>query len=431
MCENSKELLRSDIVFCFWSYNDIDHMVPIIYRISNDDSRVKVTCVIFNLTEDYHTDYRVQFLSSLGIRIIHIADLCGINTALFSRSRGTKNSGVNIFSRVYSSLSYRLYWKKVQHKLELFYKDLLPELFFDKVFSQTSGILVTDHQLNKKYDSFINYAKTAGYLTVAVPHGPGIGTACSSRNWDPNDEISLTHRALPQLQTDYVLYANQSQADTGIAQGLSEKKQSLVLGSVRFSKEWILKQKNILPDIPLPVLSPKVLKIVLMATKPDGRLYKEELDRIISYIAAFPDTFLLIKSHTRGEQYDFSGKNNIRVVGNDIPSPNLIEWADVTFFTHSSIVLESIRRDKPVIFLKRATQDRMVHEQVMKEWAVICQEELCHFMWQLIINKTCRTYSKEERTNCLRSYVEPKGVDVLGYYSNFFLSQLKIIKEEI
>ena len=429
MCETPNELLCSDIVFCFWSYNDIDHMVPIIYRISNDDSRVKVTCVIFNLTEDYHDDYRVQFLLSLGIRIIHIADLCGISASLFSRSIETRNSGVNVFSRVYASLSYRLYWKKLQNKLELFYEDLSPELFFDKIFNQTSGILVTDHQLNKKYDSFINYAKTTGYLTVAVPHGPGIGTACSSRNWDPNDETSLTHRGLPQLKSDFVLYANQSQADTGIANGLSEKKQSLVLGSVRFSNEWISKQKSILPDTSLPLLSPKVLKIVLMATKPDGRLYKEELDRIISYITDFPDTYLIIKSHTRGEQYEFSGKNNIRVVGNDIPSPNLIEWADVTFFTHSSIVLENIRRDKPVIFLKRAIQDRMIHEQVLKEWTVVCQEELRNFMWQLINKKTCRTYSKEERTNCLKSFVDPVGVDVLGYYSNFFLSQLKTIKE--
>jgi len=418
-----------DIVFCFWSYNDIDHSVPIIYKINKDHKNIEIRCVIFDLYNDYRSDFRINYLKSLGIDVCHIVDMIGIEKNLVRGCFDRKYRDVtNLFTKIGSIFANKFIYSKINALVSNTHKLLAPDIFFDQAFGgNKSGILVFDHQVNLIYRKLTEYAKINNFLTVSIPHAPDFGTDCDLRSW------SIDERALTKVQPfpyDYVIQSNIIQKDNMIRRGLCCNSENIVLGSARFSQEWNKKLHFIVPKLKLPVTpSSGTLKIVLMATKPEGRLYKEELDRVIQFICKFPGVFLVIKSHTRGEMYDVEGIENLKVVGNEVHSPSLIEWADLTLFTHSSVVLDNIREDKAVLFLRRVVQDKMGHELITMSWSVRCQEELRDYMWKFIHNKKSRTYTEEERIFCLKAFVEPNNRDVLGDYASFFLTQFEQLRK--
>ena len=76
---HNKLLDNKKILFLLRAYNDIDHIVPIIYKMNSLEKDIDITVLIFNTENDFYFDYRLQFLNKLNIQVLHIFDFLNVN----------------------------------------------------------------------------------------------------------------------------------------------------------------------------------------------------------------------------------------------------------------------------------------------------------------------------------------------------------------
>ena len=71
---NTNKKNKCDALFFLRHYNDIDHIVPVIYKWSKSGHRCTVVFLIG--FSDASEDYRIQFISTLAcVKVLDIRDL--------------------------------------------------------------------------------------------------------------------------------------------------------------------------------------------------------------------------------------------------------------------------------------------------------------------------------------------------------------------
>ena len=68
---HNKLLNNKKILFLLRAYNDIDHIAPIIYKMNSLEINIDIRVLIFNIENDFYSDYRLQFLNKLNIQVLH------------------------------------------------------------------------------------------------------------------------------------------------------------------------------------------------------------------------------------------------------------------------------------------------------------------------------------------------------------------------
>ena len=79
------------ILFFIRHFNDIDHITPVVWKMHLDNYPVAVYCL--NPEYAIHSDYRLQFLVQLGIKVNYIYDE-------FSQNLGVKHRIMRLISRM-------------------------------------------------------------------------------------------------------------------------------------------------------------------------------------------------------------------------------------------------------------------------------------------------------------------------------------------
>ncbi|MHC8597354.1 hypothetical protein ACYVVU_03595 [Arenicellales bacterium IMCC55707] len=187
----------------------------------------------------------------------------------------------------------------------------------------------------------------------------------------------------------------------------------ITVGSSRFSKTWIDQVHKIVPSFKLDNENQLNLKIVMMAKKPLRNFNQADMDTTLSEIAKISGVQLVLKSHPRDRVRGDLKNSNLIEVDSDVPSSALISWADLVLFTHSSIVLEAVQLDKPLIYLKYLVENYPTHEKLEVGWGVNSLEELFKWLERLKVNRTTRTYSKEERQRIITAFIQAGDSDGL------------------
>ncbi len=133
-----------------------------------------------------------------------------------------------------------------------------------------------------------------------------------------------------------------------------------VSGNLRMDSDWLKKLHNEVLKPPyyhgdkiiksLPEGKPK---IAFMLSKMNYGIDAEKLKETIATICKMEGVAVTLKPHTRGMKFDFMKRSEIEnaVIAPDIPSPLLMEWADIILFTGSSVVYHAMLMNKPVGFL--------------------------------------------------------------------------------
>lgn len=124
-------------------------------------------------------------------------------------------------------------------------------------------------------------------------------------------------------------------------------------GNLRFDRAWV----NFIHDkiLPAPAQLPDApVKIVLMLSKMSYGVEADLMKETIRRLGRMPGVALAIKPHTRGMRFDFMGRDEIghAIIADKTPSSTLVEWADLTLMTGSSIVFHTMLRGKIAGFLK-------------------------------------------------------------------------------
>jgi len=322
---------RKNVLFLLRAYNDLDHIAPIVWKMSS----VSIPTFYMFVDEEFREDYRVKYFSKSGAREIH-------------------NS---LLDQYYNNLRKTLRWPILIKLFDRVFSRLLGSRF---LIENRIGVVVAEWggpDGKGKMPFVLRPARRLGIPTVAVPHG--------YHTWYNNDFNAATAmaikktRLLPQL-TNRNLYTNYIVQSENIKRYCIEsgiKKEKLhVLGSARFCKEWSIINRNLCAqahpqrrDLSRPV-------VVFFL---NHWTYNVDRKRCINLIKRLSeeDIELIVKGHTRGvttgtltqvEEAILEKTGNISFAGPETHSPALVELADVVIVYGSSICFEALRQRKLV-----------------------------------------------------------------------------------
>lgn len=157
-----------------------------------------------------------------------------------------------------------------------------------------------------------------------------------------------------------------SDNDSRILESNYQNVKAITIGNTRFDRDWILFYQEKFLDGKSSLRPFSGTKIVFMMSKMEYGLEARAVIRIINQASARRETRIILKPHTRGMSVDeFSRELDSRVIIADkILSSELINWADIVFFTSSSIVFEAIVKKKKILYLASLQRYKTIFDQL-------------------------------------------------------------------
>ena len=419
-------------LFFIRQFNDIDHIVPIVWKMWSDGQPVSVFCL--NPAYDLGCDYRLAFLRSKGVNVRYIYDEHPPRLDVRHRS-------MRLASRLFYAASHRLnvstsgFWGAAtdalqQHTAKLgkkFFKDT-KKSYYDLPWAQwllkrtAAQALCFDHINPGQHvvDVLLKAAEELSIPTFALPHGVFIYTNNDVRSGSTEED-----RFDKFNRFDYIVTQNALRRDVLVRAGVDAAKIH-VLGSARYSDEWMAQNKTLLPrKMDTRSLADSGLKAVFMTTRFAYKIDVPRMLKTFDLLAAVDNLQLLVKPHTRsgGEAkiYDSLPLSNV----SDLSSVELCEWADIVLVIGSSILIEPLKLNKPVLYLKYLHTNTTQYEEMGACWTIHDEQELLQALAALQRNRHDVPYSQADANSFLAEIVyggEQKR-DVLQVYAQFIVSR--------
>jgi len=329
----------------------------------------------------------------------------------------------NFFSKILikSSFSSRLIIQRIIKKiiriifnyLTLFiYKRKIK--YFAKNFSK-NAVFITDHGCSNIYKFLARTAKYYEIKTIGVPHSLVLHTG----SIDPNeDKINFT-RTIDYNHFDYVIMPNKiSNSFHSIS-----KNKLRILGSSRFSKEWVEKLIEIYPN-PQVLLKKDKLNVLLFGEK-SGPFHApwlnvEHIKNIVNYLDNNRTINLIIKYHPSMDTNDLYHAKNATIVSSDTEytTNQLIRVSDVVVATVSSALTDALVMGKMLVIPKYASPFKLIFDEYCPDMVVDNYEEFVLMINNYIKDKN-QTYNHKRFYNHI---VAPNKLNVLEVYAKFIES---------
>ena len=418
-------------LFFVRDFNDIDHITPVVWKMKRGNYPVTVYCI--NPEYDIQSDYRINFLKKLGVKIDFVYNtsdqqqgllhwilrflvmLCFDLRRVFEHTgRQQRSFWSKSLSRHAEKSGYRLY-NLMRSK---FYDTNWARKFIEK---SQARVLCFDWIRPHKYvvGSLLEAAKTMSIPTVALPHGVFLYT---------NDSVQTGSKKEGQFDRyshfDYVIVQNRLFKETISKSGVNSEK-IFVLGSARYCKEWMVQNNKILPrKINLTDDKSGKLKVVFMTTRPHYRIDVEKMFEAYNLLASLDGIEVMLKPHTRtGKEADMYANLPLSNVA-DVSSVELCEWADVTLVIASSIIIETLVRRKPVLYLQYLHENTTEYEKMGACWSIHSEAELKEALLSLKDGLKKLPYSDENVNSWLSEiiYGGHSERDVLQDYEHFIVN---------
>jgi hypothetical protein len=417
-------------LFFIRDFNDIDHIAPIVWKMARNKYPVAVYCL--SPQYDINSDYRLNFLKNLGVDVDYIYHADHQNLGMWHRilrflyflsftiERKIQINYGFTFSPVRNFIQKQT--RLIGDRLYSFAKNKYYDLQWASNFIQRKSAKALSFDWvkpkNTVVDVFLTAARMLSVPTLSLPHGVFVYT---------NDSVAIKSRPLPTFEKlnryDYVIVQNELRQRFMINSGLDPKRIS-VLGSTRYCNEWIRQNSKILPRIRnLNKKDVKKLKLVFMTTKLRYRVKQDELMKTLDLLAKFDGIEIVIKPHTRsGRESSIYDKLPI-LKKEDTSSVELCEWADAILVIGSSIMVEALIQDKPILYLKYLHANTTLYEEFGACWIIHDENELKKAIMSLKADKKNVPYHSKDVMRFLTEFVYAgrKDRDVLGYYEQFIV----------
>lgn len=386
------------LVFFMRGYNDLDAFAPVAYKALTTGRSSKVTFVNQDCFRSYEADYRLTFLRSVGdVGYIDVISGSGFEDQFSFFEASLKR--VASF-RIASGILHRVFLPRLQRlqkqAYELFDLNNIPALDEDAhfVFDTYRG-----HLIPKAYA----FAKERGLPVTIIPHGV---TPPSSAEM-PIEDLEGDGRIKPDLQL--VNNENSRQRYASAIQPLIR-----LTGAPRYTFEWEEILNRVTPALPEMPETGTELKVVVFLSKWKPRVWKDETLYLVKKLAGLPGVKLVIKPHTRGMDFEESIPG-ATIVGDEHHSHRLVEWADVVVCSMTSIMLDVVLADKPLVLLRYVHAWELAGARFLEQCHVDSRAQFIAAINRLVEDRSCRTYSPEEREDCLDYYVGDKAGKVLEH----------------
>ena len=318
--------MRQTILFLFRTYNDIDHIVPVAWKVVNSGASVAFLFV----SSDLSHDYRIEFLVQAGARKLE--------------SKLIRRYFENIRNKIPVYVLKRLIDVALAHTAG---RSLLKNNSVTTIVNEWSGPVG-----NQMAEFFIRPGRARGIPIMAFPHGHRIEI-----NWDMNPVVSDTIKktgkppslAERNLYTWYVVQ-NVSAKQFGIDSAIREEKLK-VIGSARYSQEWHKINLQLSCSRTRNPPSSQHFRVAFFLRHWEYHIDRGKCLELLGKIGDIPRLELIIIGHTRGraigglttkEEKTFVGKKNITYVSAGDQSTSLIADSNMVVAYGTSIAFEAL-----------------------------------------------------------------------------------------
>ncbi len=378
-------------------FPDFDHIVPIAHKLAErHPGQVRVIKQSSNL--NLKNDYRAIFLSER-----HNIKVDGLfNCTRRFNMRGTVAHYISKVARYLPFPFAQRVFNVIKDKLA---ERKWAEALLDDLQPVAIGLDYMPLNALKQFNEIANVARSRNIPVVFLPHSAEV---FMDFNLEVIRKQHIEHRIINRSE----LAEHYSNPDIP----------SLVLtslGSSRYNREWMDVNDALVartyPAEDLPD-NPGTLK-VLICTRPAIGFVGN--DPLMSKLLAEPNLDLVIK----GKPRNTGGMEGVESVGNKYPTTRLIQWADVIVIAGSSIAVDVLLYDKPLLHLKYLSPDHVfAYETFNACWSVDTQEELFSALERLKADKHDVPYAKEDVTKFIDHVVYDSGrvPDPLDEYAKYF-----------
>lgn len=427
-------------LFFIRDFNDVDHIAPIVWKMVSNKYPVAVYCL--SPQYDINSDYRLSFLKRLGVEVDYVYHTDYQNLGMLHRIlRFLYFLSFTIERKM--QINYRFAFSPLRNfiqnqarligdRLYSFAKNKFYDLQWASNFIERKSAKALSFDWvkpkNTVVDVFLTAARMLSVPTLSLPHGVFVYT---------NDSVAIRSRPLPTFEKlnryDYVIAQNELRQGFMIKSGLDPERIS-VLGSTRYCNEWIRQNNKILPRmLNLNKKDAKKLRLVFMTTKLRYRVKQDELMKALDLLANFDDIEIVIKPHTRsGRESSIYDKLPILKIA-DASSVELCEWADVILVIGSSIMVEALIQDKPLLYLKYLHANTTLYEEFGACWIIHDENELKKAIMSLKADKKSVPYRSKDVMRFITEFVYGgrKDRDVLGDYEQFIVNCVSDKKQSV
>lgn len=416
--------MTKKILFFLRANNDIDHIVPIIYKWLSIE---KVpTDIVLTSSPDHMNDYRIRFLRQFeNLRVYFIDEFLSKK----NRKKQKQKSQIAKRSRYHPARIINKIWNKMSPpSTKTLYDALFVERMFDSVFENVDkGIIVFDWTYTDFVSLVLKAAKKRGFITISLPHGdrPHYNRMNSLNDLD----YSCIEAYADGTMFDYMVVPNRLCAER-YEPYIEPSDRIKVLGSPRYNDEWL----DIIPSLIPTYHSAKShdkLKIVFFLCNFNYPIFWDEVIRTIKMLLKFSGVYLIVKHHTRSatvqnliNAYPELGENvpNLEIFYDDVPSEALLQWADIVLDLGTSVTFEAVKHNKPVLAMEYLNANHTTVAHYMKTCEIKCRDDLYNWIQRFLQNGTDNFYDETERQRFIREIIDGSDKDVLKRYVKFLKS---------
>ncbi len=407
----NQRLKKGRVLFLIRVYNDLDHIVPIIWKMSALDAQPKFLFV----GERFEDDYRITFIKKCGA-----VELNSSRFAFYAKFR--PKSGFR-----------RLTWLS----------DLFFELFVGRRLIQEKQIscVVTEWggpEGKGMAPCILRPARALGIPIISVPHGYHTWV-----NNDFNDTTSSSINAtgdLPQMTnrnrfSAYVVQSNNIKRYC-VESGIDQSKIK-VLGSARFCKEWSKINLQLCSKHNNFVNYDNRISVLFFLSHWVYNVDRKRCVNLLETIAQKESVSLVIKGHTRGrvtgglsddEEKRLDKYPSIKYADERLHSPFLVTQADVVIVFGSSICFEALQQRVPVCKPNFLSRNITIFDNSGLVFEANTEEEVIRFVTSEELRRSAMP-TEEVVENFFEEHIEGRDdspdTEVLLKYANLIESTSK------
>jgi hypothetical protein len=408
-------------LFFLRHYNDIDHITPVISKWIDAGH----TCdVILIGAKRFRHDFRISFLSKLaGVRVAHIREV--FSTVQFLKWRLQMLLLTGNLRRLFIGPFIRWLADSYDANRRAPLWRATAEHLLTRSFEHSGKGVVAFDWIERNsviavewVETVVVMARERGLGTVSLPHGdsPHANQLIRRGEWRVGpDSLFSTAQIFDKLVVPNELCAKRFRP-------FLEGRSIAILGSPRYSEEWLAKLAKLMPLSPL-TRSDSRLKIVMFLRKANFTTFWEEVNEVVHLIATFPEVELAIKPHTRSGWKQSLTKDkalkqlsNVTIAGDEVHSIHLMNWADICIDLATSVVFEAVRAKKPVLAADYLHAGRSAIAVYMPETELRCRDDVYEKINQFLSQGCHNFYIEEHRQHFLREMLDISGPEVLSRY---------------
>ena len=377
---NSKLLLKKmkKYIFFIRHHNDWDNIAPIIYFLGKKTQSNIYVC--FYRTDLRHTELFIYLEKELKERI---------------KFYFWKNSKINIFVNFLKLLINKLISKlkldlQIEQNIYASEKTLINWLKNMELKNSEKIVVVFDRTLNAFVKKVKNHLKNKNTIFISCPHGSmtNVNRMMYTHEIKREDQ-NFRLRHLKEF--DFMIFTDYLEFEYNRKYGLQNKQNSInknklkVLGSLRYSPEWLEHVDKFSHSI---IDKKNRIKAVFFMKKFVHNVFVDEVLRTFEIFASYPNIDFYIVPHTRGMKFSMKKNYSNIYINQNLSSASLIKMADVIFFYGgTSIVIEPLVRKKLLACIDYLDCNVNIFDKYKACHVLRCRDDLYYFLDTFMENK--------------------------------------------